>query len=72
MSLSISFLFTVGTIHMMCLTQYTDTQIIEAASTWLVQAPIRLKRAQTTTQQKQNLYNNPMEQFQNEDNIENI
>lgn len=41
--------FILETVHMMCEKNCTDAQIVEVESTWLAQAPTRLKRAQART-----------------------
>jgi len=45
-------------------TQCTDTQIIEAASIWLAQAPTRLKRVEPKKQQRELFENRILEQYE--------
>lgn len=54
---------------MMCEKSCTDVQIIEAVSTWLAQAPTRLKRAEARTHSGQN-FPEDREHCEDEDNVE--
>lgn len=59
----------IKTVHMMCEKSCTDVQIIEAVSTWLAQAPTRLKRAEARTHSGQN-FPEDREHCEDEDNVE--
>ncbi|XP_020298318.1 uncharacterized protein LOC109862638 isoform X2 [Pseudomyrmex gracilis] len=54
----------IKTVHMIQ-TQCTDTQITEAASIWLAQAPTRLKRVEAKKQQRELFENRILEQYKN-------
>lgn len=53
----------------MCEKNCTDVQIVEAVSTWLAQAPTRLKRAEAT-KYLQDFFKD-FEHCEDEENIEN-